>query len=313
MLSKVAERVYWMARSLERTENTARLISVHTSLLMDMPAEMEINWFTLVKIFNAESLYHELHLTINEPDIMHFLVADENNPSSLISSLSSVRENVRTTLDILPEDMWEQVNQAHLLIKETVPTIRNRHRRQLMLRRVISHCQAILGVLESHLCRNHTYDFVQTGKYLERADMTSRILEMTSLLLSDARSDTLRQYESILWTNVLQSLSAHQMYLQHMRPPVKGDNVLRFLVQSDVFPHAIRYAVMQIAVYVEHLPTPKQVLITQKIVLKHLMSEDVGSIPAEEVHILMDYLQSELTELHVQIAQTWFTPQVQAD
>lgn len=87
MLSKVAERVYWMARSLERTENTARLISVHTSLLMDMPAEMEINWFTLVKIFNAESLYHELHLTINESDIMHFLVAEESNPSSLIRSL----------------------------------------------------------------------------------------------------------------------------------------------------------------------------------------------------------------------------------
>ena len=117
MLSRVAERVYWLARYLERVENTARLINVHTGLLMDLPRDVEIDWFTLVTIFDAEMFYHANFEQINENNVMQFLLAEPNNPISLLNSLSAVRENARTSLDILPEETWEQVNELYLLVK----------------------------------------------------------------------------------------------------------------------------------------------------------------------------------------------------
>ncbi|MGB5599361.1 MAG: alpha-E domain-containing protein, partial [Thiothrix litoralis] len=143
MLSRVAERVYWMARYLERAEKTARLINVHTALLMDLPGRMEINWFTLIRLYNAESLFSKHYDRGNEANIMQFLIADRNNPASLATSLANVRENVRTSLDVLPEEIWEQANQIHSLMTESLPRMADRHKRQLFLRDVMKHCQCI--------------------------------------------------------------------------------------------------------------------------------------------------------------------------
>ncbi|MEZ5450642.1 MAG: alpha-E domain-containing protein [Thiolinea sp.] len=203
MLSRVAERLYWMARYLERAENTARLISVHSLLLMDMPEKMEIDWFTLVKLFNAESLFEASGQHADEAGIMQFLIVERSNPSSLLGSFASVRENVRTSLDLLPDEIWEQVNQTYLQLQAGLPSVGSRHRRQLMLREVMSGCQRIRGVLDSHMSRDHSFEFMRIGTYIERADMTSRILEMASLLQSDERSEALRRYDGILWTSLL--------------------------------------------------------------------------------------------------------------
>ncbi|UJS23326.1 alpha-E domain-containing protein [Thiothrix winogradskyi] len=308
MLSRVAERVYWMARYLERAEKTARLINVHTALLMDLPGRMEINWFTLIRLFNAEKVFSEHYERGNEANIMQFLIADINNPSSLATSLANVRENVRTSLDVLPEEIWAQANQIHLLMTNSLPRIADRYARQIFLREVMKHCQCIRGALDSHMSRDHSFDFMQIGKHLERTDMTSRILEMTSLLLSDDRSDTLRKYDGILWTNLLQALSARQMYLQHIHSRVEGASVMRFLMNDNAFPGSVGYSLAAMSRRMRYLPDPDMPMTMAQRVLEHSQAQDVGAIPAEHVHTLMDYLQSELGVLHAEIAKTWFYP-----
>ena len=211
MLSRVAERVYWLARYLERVENTARLINVHTGLLMDLPRDVEIDWFTLVTIFDAEMFYHANFEQINENNVMQFLLAEPNNPISLLNSLSAVRENARTSLDILPEETWEQVNELYLLVKNEMAAISNRRRRQQLLLTIMERCQTVWGILVNHMSRNHAYHFMQTAKHLERADMTSRILEMTSLLMAENRSESMRAAEGILWTHLLLRLTVHPL------------------------------------------------------------------------------------------------------
>lgn len=305
LLSRVAERVYWMARYLERTENTARLINVHTSLLLDMPEEMEINWFTLVKIFNADSLYPGQLSKMNEGDVMQFLISAGKNPSALTNSLANIRENVRTSLDVLPEETREQVNQLHLLMKESAYTVKNRQQRQLLLRKIIMHCQCIRGVLDSHMSRDSAYYFTQIGKHIERADMTSRILEMASLLLADNRSESVRKYEGILWMTLLQSLSAQQMYLKHMRPPIRGEKVLEFLIRDQLFPRALHYSLNDIGYYLEQLPNPELPLTMQQRITQHLQDADIME---SRFHPLMDYLQEQLGLLHEEVAGCWFYP-----
>lgn len=312
MLSRVAERVYWMARYLERTENSARLIYVHTALLMDMPEKMEFNWFTLIKIFNNETLFYELHKEQNENSIMQFMVTDSDNPTSILSSLANVRENIRTSLDLLPEEIWESINQAHMLMQDKLHAITNRHHRQSLLQNLMKHSVCIRGMLDSYMSRNHTFDFAQLGKHIERADMTSRILEMTSLLLSEARSDAVRRYESILWTNLLQALGAHQMYLQYIHPPVTASNVLKFLVKNEDFPRSLHYSLRDIGYYLERLPGPEKPLKMQHKAFDHLSSQNMESVTGQDVYPLMDYLQVELGVLHNEISETWFYPDATA-
>lgn len=312
MLSRVAERVYWMARYLERAEKTARLINVHTTLLMDLPGRMEINWYTLIRLFNSEKVFQDLYEWGNEANVTQFLIADHNNPASLVSSLANVRENVRTSLDVLPEEIWEQANQIHLLMGQSLPRIADRHKRQSFLRDVTKHCQCIRGALDSHMSRDHSFDFTQIGKHLERADMSSRILEVTSLLLSEGRSDLVRKYDGILWTNLLQSLSARQMYLQHIHSRVEGQQVMRFLLTDEVFPGSIAYSLAAITRRMRYLPEPTQPTQTALGIRDYLVAQDLSAIPADKVHTLMDYLQGEFGKLHMAIAKTWFSPDGQS-
>jgi uncharacterized alpha-E superfamily protein len=308
MLSRVGERVYWMSRYLERVENTARLINVHTSLLMDLPIDLEINWYTLIQIFDGEKGFKALHDEIDENTIMQYLIAEESNPSSVITSIRAMRENTRTSLDVLPEDVWEQVNEVYLLAKESLTSISNRYRRQKTMLEILERCQIISGLLENQMSRNNTYYFIQVGKYIERADMTSRILEMTSLLLTDDRSDKLKQYEGILWSNLLKSLSAQQMFLQNKRTSVKAHKVLNFLVGDGSFPRSLVFSLISVGSFLQLLPRSEGLLDRQALMIKQINAYDLSQIPAEKVHTVMDKFQIEMSKLHEEISKTWFNP-----
>ena len=132
---------------------------------------------------------------------------------------------------------------------------------------------------------------------------------MTSLLLSKTRSDNLRKYEGILWTNLLQALSARQMYQQRVRSRVKGNDVLPFLMMDTTFPRSLFYTLTAVGRYLQQLPDPEIPLVMQQRVLEHLKGQDIPSLlPEGQVHTVMDYLQGELGLLHAEIAKTWFYP-----
>lgn len=312
MLSKVAERIFWMARYLERTENTARLINVQTSLLMDMPEEMEINWFSLIKVFAGQQLYYQQYDVISEENIMNFIIADKNNPSSLKSSISHVKENARTSLDQLPEEMWEQINHTNLLMESCEESLQNRHFRQQLLQTVHKQCQCIRGILDSNLSRNQSYYFTQLGKHIERIDMVSRIIEVASLLLSDDRSEAAQTFEGIIWSNLLQALSAYQMYLQKKRPPVTGNNVVDFLIKEDSFPRSMNYSIHSISGFLKQLPHHSNVVEKLQSLSSLVDNSDFNQIPSGQLHFLMDTIQSQLNEIQVEVTSNWFYPDIAA-
>jgi uncharacterized alpha-E superfamily protein len=308
MLSRVAERIYWFARYLERVENTARLINVHTTLLMDLPEHIEVNWFTPVTIFNAEAAYYSCHDRVDENNVTHFLLAESSYPSSLVNSLSSARENARTTIDVLPEVIWEQVNELHILVKGELSSIGNRRRRQKLLLNIMEKCQCIWGIISNHMSRNHAHDFLQVGKHLERADMTSRILEMTSLLVSEQRSDSLRKYEGLLWTNLLKALSASQMYIQAESAQISVGSVLGFLIQNHAFPRSLNFSIDSVDTYLNHLPEPDAARQKLRELSTHIMGYNEASLPPEELHVMMDMIQIHIDVVSSEIGNIWFYP-----
>src|SRR5690606_16371662 len=114
MLSRVAERLYWTSRYLERVENTARLMGVYTNLLLDMPSGVNIDWYNLVTLNNAEAWFENRYKVKDERNVMRFLLSDPDYPGAMLSSLQGVRENIRTTRDVVPAESWEYINELTL-------------------------------------------------------------------------------------------------------------------------------------------------------------------------------------------------------
>ena len=139
MLSRVAERLYWMARYLERTEDVARLTQAYTHLIMDIPEGSEPGWEILVQILDATPTFGQHHRVYNEQNVLKFLIADSDNPGSIRSSIKSARENVRTTRDVLPGEAWEQVNELYLYAEEHAEKSFGRRNRHAFLDQIISH------------------------------------------------------------------------------------------------------------------------------------------------------------------------------
>jgi uncharacterized alpha-E superfamily protein len=306
MLSRSAERLYWLARYMERTENTAKLVSVHMNLLMDLPKEVEMDWQQLIRINGAEQEFQDKNKHSNERSVTLFLLADANYSGSLFSSLLAARENIRTTRELLPDAAWEQVNEMYLFAKSNVETVTNRRSRVLFLNEILKGCQRFTGLLSGYMSHHHPYRFIRLGRNLERADMTSRILDLASLLLSESRSDELRQYETLLWMNILTALNALLMYRQHVRTRIQGDDVLNFLLLDENLPRSVSYCLSEISDCIERLPNHDQLPEKVAEFTRYIQTIDTRNATQLQLRGILDDLQNKLGTLHGQITENWF-------
>lgn len=306
LLSRSAERLYWLARYLERTENIAGLVSVHMNLLMDLPNGVEMGWRQLIRINASEGLFYEKYKTATEQNITRFLLTDENYSGSLFSSLRAARENIRTSRDLLPDEAWEQVNEMYLFVKSNKDSVSNRSNRVALLNEILKGSQRFTGLLSGYMSHNHPYRFIRLGKNIERADMTSRILDLASLLLAESRSDEMRQYEAILWVNILKALNAHLMYRQHVRSSVNGDDVLNFLLQNTDLPRSIGCCIAEIFGCIKALPNSDGLLQDVLNLDEYVKAINTRQTTQAQLRIILDDLQNKLGELHNRIANNWF-------
>lgn len=306
MLSRSAERLYWLARYLERTENIARLVSVHMNLLMDLPNSVEMSWLQLARINGAEQQFHDKYKGANEHNVTRFLLVDDSYPGSLLSSLSAARENIRTSRDLLPDEAWEQVNELYLFVKNNIDSVYSRSNRVIFLNEILKGCQRFTGLLSGYMSHNHPYQFIRLGKNIERADMTSRILDLASLLLAESRSDEMRQYESILWLNILKTLNAQLIYRQQVRSSVNGDDVLNFLLLNTSLPRSVGCCLAEISDCIDALPN-NDALPDELAKLKaYVQGIDIRQNTETQLRGILDDLQNKLGQLHTRIANNWF-------
>jgi uncharacterized alpha-E superfamily protein len=305
MLSRVAEDLYWVARYIERAENTARLINVNANLLLDLPKTVAFGWNPLIEITGSEALFHELYDEANERNVIKFLTGDVANPGSILSSLQCARENIRTMRDFLPREAWEQLNELYLTARSQLSSALSKHKRYDYLRSIIGGTQQMVGIFASTITHDHGYDFLRLGRYLERADMTTRIIDVRSADLIADHGD-LTPFYNIQWMSVLRSMSAYQMYRRQIQGPVRRVDVLRFLFQDPQFARSIYYCLFHAEVFLRHLPRNETPLrhLTQ---LQHIVSEaDLRQLKQQDLHDFIDDLQRELATIHDQITATYF-------
>lgn len=306
MLSKVAERTYWFARYLERVENTARLVGVYDNLLFDLPRGINISWFNLVIINSSSELFFERYKVQDERNVVKFLLSDETNPNSMHASLGMVRENARTTRDAFPPDAWEMINELYLFVRDNIQDGINRTHRRDFLDVVIKGCQQINGLLNDNMSKDAGWQFISLGRNLERADMTTRILDAGSAALLNATSDRKELNPSqLIWGNVLRSTGAATNYRRTMRVAVRGPDVAHFLVTDLYFPRSIAFCIREIEIAISGLPSChlSEVERIKKLLLVHFeKDEQLG----ESFRDYLNDLQLGFGKLHEQYALCWF-------
>ena len=213
-LARTADRLYWGARYVERAEDTARIIRAYAELVADYPSRELLSWEPLAAIHGSP-----LHADVPvgdpaaEKTVMHLVVVDADNPSSIAASIEAARANLRTTREVMPREAWQAVNQLSQYVEATAPVVVERRLRDHFLLRVIEISRRLDGILESTMTRSDEYRMLRLGRLVERADMTTRVLGVAAagiLYMEQAQSDDLVADE-VRWMSVLRSVSALHM------------------------------------------------------------------------------------------------------
>lgn len=330
MLARVAANIYWLARYLERVENSARMVNVHGHASLDLPKDIDIGWELLININGADECFQRSGLAPTEQNVVHFLLAERDNPGSLLSSLAAARENLRTTRDWIPREAWEQLNDLFLWAQQHIGGHLRGGSRDSRLRTLIRGIQQLNGLLAGAMLRDSAYDFLMLGMALERADMITRIIDVRAASIDylqqeqgalqsqtqtqggqtqlQTQSITPAPVANIQWLSVLKSLTAYQMYRQHTgMVRVRGAQVLSFLLKNERFPRSLYFCMQQLEASLHDLPNNAEALTSLSILHRHVRDADVEQLAHQGLHEFLDELQVSLGWIHTHINNTYFT------
>ena len=244
MLSRVANSIYWISRYIERAENYARFIDVNKNLMLDLPSPVKEQWKPLILITGDSSLFDSKYSEYTKNNVIKFLVTDKENPNSIISCIAKARENARTVQEVINSEMWFQINELFLTIKNRLLK-RNWDNDTLdeLLTEILKGSHLLNGIMDATFSHNEAWHFAYMGRMLERADKTIRIINMKNYyLLDSARVLNSTSLDLLQWTSLLKSVSAYEMYRKKYSR-LRVENIIEFLLLDYSFPRAVKYTI----------------------------------------------------------------------
>jgi len=250
MLSRVAHSLYWLTRYVDRAENTARLIDVALQLYLDLRPTAGARgdrWLSLVESSGEEALFRTLHAEVSGLTVTEFLVFQEENPNSILSSLTQARENARMVRDQVSSELWEEINRLYLFIRSPQARALLRDAPYELFQQVKNGALLFQGLMDATLVRNEGWLFMRVGRNLERADKTSRLLDVRHATWPPAGVPAPESQEDLLgWAAVLRSASAWEAYQSLYGTEVSPERVIQILMLSDDFPRSVRFCAREV-------------------------------------------------------------------
>ncbi len=241
LLSRVADAVYWLGRYIERAENVARFLDVNHNLMLDLPQGYADQWQPIVDTTGDRAPFLERYGAATQDNVVRFLAFDPENPNSIYSCVLAARENARSVRETISSEMWQQINSLYLLItaesRRTEPTDLPTFCHQVRMG-----CHLIHGILHVTMSHNEAWQFIRLGTLLERADKTTRILDVKYFILLPSVSDVGTPYDDVQWSAVLKSVSGFEMYRKRYGR-IAPDRIVEFLLLDSEFPRSFRYCI----------------------------------------------------------------------
>jgi len=309
MLSRVADSLYWINRYVERAENISRFVEVSEAMALDCPPGSAEPWLPLIDASGDRELFDALFPAGTPEDVVQFLVREPKNPSSVVNCLDIARENARQIREVITTEMWEHLNGVYWNLQEEsyweLPP-------QEQLREIRRACQLFYGITDATLSRDLSWHFSRLGRLLERADKTTRILDVKYFLLLPSPDEVGGVLDELQWISLLRSAGAYQMFRQSQQRAIAPRAVASFLLLDPIFPRSVRYCLERLSetlriIRGSAVPGPPDELeCLIGLVLARWSYTRIDDLIATGLHEAIDHLQQDLNQLHSLLEQRYF-------
>jgi uncharacterized alpha-E superfamily protein len=317
MLSRVANLIYWIARYLERAENTARIVEVNAALVLDLQSRQAADdpraWEPLVFVTGSDEKFHELYgEKATERGVVEFMLFDKRNSSSVLSCVAFARENARCIRDQLAAELWETLNTFYLRLKDDDFTRYAQLGAADYLAWIKGQTQLFHGVADAMIPRDDGWSFYELGRHLERADNTTRILDIKYFMILPGRDAVGSALDIVQWASVLRSCSAFEAFRRARRGDLDLPRVVDYLLRDPAFPRSVLHAVGQIERSLLRIdgdgrPAVAKAQELARGLLDDLQAADAKAIIAEGLHEYLDALQLRIEQVHHAIQRAYVT------
>jgi len=312
MLSRVADTIYWMNRYIERAENYARFMDVNFNLSLEMPPDASEQWKPLVVTTGDWLLYQSLHKKVEKRKVIYFLGFDQNNPNSIYNCIVKARENARAIRPEITKEVWEQINYLYYLVKAGFEKKRwqSKDPRNFFME-VKKGCQLLYGIFDATISRTDGWHFGKIGQLIERADKTSRVLDVKYHILLSTSEAVGSPLDLMQWGALLKSVSAYDMYRKKYGK-LSSAGITQFLILDRDFPRSILRCLMQaeqslysITGNAEgHSNSAERHLGLLKSQLEYA---DINEIINNGLHEYLDNFQKKLNDVSIAIFDSFFS------
>jgi uncharacterized alpha-E superfamily protein len=241
LLARHAEAAFWMARYVERAENLARLLDVQQVFASD--SRDPGSWRSMLLLNSDETRFLENHESVNRASVTQFYVLDQDNPTSIISAVHWARENARALRPLISTEMWTQLNVFHRKIYALTPADLGEARLPRTYAMVKDGCQAHTGVTDGTFFRDEAWHFYWLGRWIERADQTTRLLDIKYHQLLPRGADVGSAFDIGQWNSVLRSAAGYYAYRRMHSQSMSPATIAGFLLHNRAFPRSVAVCV----------------------------------------------------------------------
>ncbi|MEM9445129.1 MAG: alpha-E domain-containing protein [Verrucomicrobiota bacterium] len=324
MLSRVADSLFWISRYLERAENISRIVDVNLQLMLDFQTlddeSLKAHWEPILQSTAGEDLFHKLYKKCNSKTVTEFLTFQQKNPNSIVRCLYDARENARMVRDQISTDMWEEVNKTYLFMRSKEAKKLWSNEPYDFYRRIRMNSLVIQGIIDATVQQDEGREFLQVGKYLERADKTTRILDVKYHILLPSVDDVGGAIDKVQWGAILRSASAYDAYKKIYVSDVVPWKVAELLILSEECPRSIRYCMKMLDLSLRNISGTGKASFSNSAekltgrLLSELNYSSIEDIFKEGLHEYLDQLQDKFNKIGKEIFKTYiFTPMPSLD
>lgn len=316
MLSRVANSLYWMSRYVERAESTVRLVDVNLQLLLDFrnldDRTLKKHWMPVVESTGDQEPFARLYPKATGQTVTDFLVFQTANPNSIVSSVIQARENARMVRDQVSVEVWEELNRMYLFLQSTDSRKMWRSSPHDFFAQIKATALQLHGLTDTTQVRNEGWHFVQAGRYLERADKTSRLLDVRHTATPQGAGQP-TQEEVLGLSAVLRSSSGWDAYKQLYGSDVRLESVAELLLLSEDFPRSVRFCVQQLNSALRRISGVGDGRFSndaEKLcgrLLAELQFSNVADLFDPDIHRYIDRLQTKLNAIGDALFQTYIS------
>ncbi len=236
--------MFWLARSMERAENLARILDVNETFSRD--ARGSQNWLSIVNLHADAEPFFKKHQAATANNVIHYYLLDPENHSSIYSCIKAARDNARTLRPLISTELWTQLNMFHSWLRTLTPADVGRADLSRVCSKIKEGCQTHTGILEGTLYRDEGWYFYQLGKLIERADQGTRLLDIKYHLLLPGAAEVGSPLDVSQWNALLRSAAGYHAYRRVQPRGMSPGSVAGFLIFNNAFPRSTAVCIASI-------------------------------------------------------------------